>query len=603
MPPRMPKGLRLSIRYKVLALVAAILLVAMGAYVAFAVRLFTRDKLAYVYDLNATLTGTLAEEVELTVAALVDKLVYFANEHEQTPGRDSAAQRLFAGDRDILSLELWTPRGEDWERRYAWQDAQRLAALNLGAADLREARKSRPISFAAVTADGVLLTNSSAPPDIALLTIAVLVPERGDVVVADVQPERFLRIFSQTEIFTAYLVDRVGAVLVHPDPKLLVSRASLAQRDIVRDALEAKTPRAVKAFIAPDGDSVIGAFARVDAGRVSIISEVPEAQALAAARDLVRQSVLFAIGSLLFGFLLSIFFSRQLAAPLRHLESATQRVAAGDFGVDVRVSSRDEVGNLATAFNSMANQLRDRDHRLSEAHEQLVQSEKLATIGEMSAGISHEVKNPLAGMRGFAQLGKRAKTLEETKEYFALIENETFRAIEILENLLKFSRAERNEMSELNVNDVVRDAVRLVSHQLQIKNVRVELKLADDLPKILGNGNQLRQVLVNLAINAQHAMEGVTGQLVLTTTTDGNGRILVSVRDNGHGMTAEVKQRLFKPFFTTKVMGKGTGLGLSVSQRIVDAHRGQITVESEVGKGTVFTIALPTVSAVAPVIA
>src|SRR5262245_37888878 len=154
--------MRFSIRYKVLGLVAGVLLVAMVTYVYFAVRLFTRDKLAYVYDLNATLAGTFAAEVDLTLATFVDKLVYFAIEQgDARSDVEAAARRLFAGDRDVLSIELRSRHGGEWQPRFAWHDPQRLASFNLAADDVAAARLGRPLSWDAVLADGLLVQNSS----------------------------------------------------------------------------------------------------------------------------------------------------------------------------------------------------------------------------------------------------------------------------------------------------------------------------------------------------------------------------------------------------------------------------------------------------------
>jgi len=179
-------------------------------------------------------------------------------------------------------------------------------------------------------------------------------------------------------------------------------------------------------------------------------------------------------------------------------------------------------------------------------------------------------------------------------EYFKTIEKETERSLEILKNLLRFARQETAEMSVIDLNAVVSDTVKLVTHQLMMKDVKVESRLCERPLHVTGNANQLEQVLLNLCINAGDAMEG-KGEGTITVFTDivGEGTARIRVVDTGSGIPPEVVSRIFDPFFTTKPVGKGTGLGLSVSYGIVKEHKGEIAVESRVGQGTTFTIRIP----------
>jgi two-component system, NtrC family, sensor kinase len=619
----------LSIRFKVLALVLVIVIGAVVTYLMLAISLFKADKLAYVYDLNGTLAGTLAEEVELANQCMAERLQDFfaivpgealaaAPESTFVPasrGRrgqtrratgappisssaasqivDAAARRLFAANEDALQLEIWRPAAErSYRRVLRWYDAKRLASIDVLPERLEAARKTEALPWSTVLAEKLVLQNSSLGPDLPLLSLAILAADGRSIVVVRFKPDRLLRLLAGANIYTAYLVDRQGDVVLHPESELLFGHATLRSLPIVRDATEQQARRGVHAFVAEGGQQFIGAFARIDAQHSAVITTVPTDEALAGARQLIRKSVLFAIGILFVCVLASIFYSRQLTAPLRRLQEATQALSTGNFDIAVAVSGTDEVGRLGEAFNGMAQELRDRERRLTDAQQQLLQSSKLAVIGEMAAGISHEVKNPMVGMRGFAQLGRKSSSIEEAHEYFELIEKETTRAAEILENLLKFSRKGPPTLVRLALNDLVSDAIRLVRHQLQTKSVRLEVTLGDGVPAIMGDANQLQQVLLNLMINAEHALAGVKeASLSVSTARCDGGEARIVVRDNGVGMTAEVKAKLFRAFHTTKA--SGTGLGLSVSHRIIDEHQGRIEVESEVGRGTSFTIFLP----------
>ncbi len=160
-------------------------------------------------------------------------------------------------------------------------------------------------------------------------------------------------------------------------------------------------------------------------------------------------------------------------------------------------------------------------------------------------------------------------------------------------NLLKFARQEKVAHVLTDINSVAEDAAAIVDHQLGIHKVTLEKKLMHGLPGIMGNSNQIQQVLMNLMINAQQAMEGRPGLITVETLRADPGHVEIRVSDNGPGMPKEVQEKIFEPFFTTKTAGKGTGLGLSVSYGIINDHGGTISVESEPGKGTLFVVSLP----------
>jgi signal transduction histidine kinase len=289
-----------------------------------------------------------------------------------------------------------------------------------------------------------------------------------------------------------------------------------------------------------------------------------------------------------------MIWSRRVTQPIIRLHDATKEVGKGKFDIRVNPTSSDEIGDLALSFNQMTQELTSREEALKQTQAQLVQSEKLAAFGQLGAGIAHEVKNPLAGILGYVQLSMR-KVGPETPLHVNLkiIEKETKRCKTIIDNLLKFTRQEVVDRKPIEVNGVIEDTSALVEHQLGMHQIRLEKSLAEGLLPILGNANQLQQVLLNIILNAQQAMEGKPGVVRLETEILDEGWIEVRVRDTGPGIPKEIQSRLFDPFFTTKPAGKGTGLGLSVSYGIVRDHEGEIQVESEPGEGALFRIRLP----------
>jgi signal transduction histidine kinase len=323
-------------------------------------------------------------------------------------------------------------------------------------------------------------------------------------------------------------------------------------------------------------------------------AQVPKSVAYLASRSLLRDLVIVALGLLLFSALLGVLTSRQITRHLEELSRSAREVGHGRFDIKVEVDSRDEIGELAASFNDMASELKAREMALKETQAQLVQSEKLAAFGQLGAGIAHEVKNPLAGILGYAQLSLR-KSEPDTVLHnnLKIIEKETKRCRTIIDNLLKFARQEKVERKPLELNRVVEDTAALMDHQLGMHRIRLEKELARDLPAILGNANQLQQILMNLLLNAQQAMEGTGGKIRITTGRTGDGRAEVRISDTGPGIPKEIQARLFEPFFTTKPAGKGTGLGLSVTYGIVKDHEGEILVESDPGQGATFILLFP----------
>ncbi len=586
--------MKLSIRYQILMLTVGVLGVAITAYFLLATSLFTRDKLAYIYDLESTLTTIVAEQVRASVDSRVDKLGWLALSHAQE-GDARAAQMLLASDADLLSVEIWEPRGGSYVQVLRRVDQERLAALNLSLEELAEARSSAPVPFEAVAAEGAMLQNASLPPDVGILSLTAPAPDGSRVVVALLRPDRLLRIFARSPAWRVYLVDGKGGVVVHPDPSRIVARQNLASLPVVREAIRGPVARGVYEFEGPDG-STIGAFARVGVGRLAVVAEVPMAVALEASRQLARRSILFGVGILFLAVLASVFLGRRITASLRTLEQATRAMAKGEFTAPVEVSGGNEIGSLAQAFNRMGQELKDREASLAEAHTQLAQSDRLSVVGEIGASVAHEVKNPLAGIVGYAQVGKEATTLEQAVEAFKVIETAAWRANEILQSLLQFARLDQLDHAPVDAVAVLEGAVRLLRHQLMSKQVRIEMAVAR-LPLVLGNAGHLQQVFVNLIMNASQAMLGGPERVLSIASGLEDDHVAITISDTGTGMTLEVLGKIFTPFFSTNPRGLGTGLGLSVSQRLVKQHHGAILVKSEPGLGTTFTVLLPVVPA------
>jgi two-component system, NtrC family, sensor kinase len=223
----------------------------------------------------------------------------------------------------------------------------------------------------------------------------------------------------------------------------------------------------------------------------------------------------------------------------------------------------------------------------------LIQSEKLAAVGQLAAGVVHEINNPLTAIIANAQILSRELTDDPDKlESVKLIELAGVRASQVVQNLLGFARKENYDFKPTNLNETIQNALKLLQHKLVAQSVPLKQDLAEDMPLILGSRDHLEGVWVNLIINALDAMKGQEGKLVVTSRF-ANNEFRITIADNGQGIPPEKISRIFEPFYTTKGFNQGTGLGLSICHRIVKNHGGYITVDSQIGLGTKFTIVLP----------
>jgi len=314
---------------------------------------------------------------------------------------------------------------------------------------------------------------------------------------------------------------------------------------------------------------------------------------------LKRRTVLLFLGIALAGALLAIalsyLFSKRLLGPIRQLVSASWQVAHGNLDAKVEVQSDDELAELAEAFNIMASALKARDEKLAEyTKKRIMESERLAVIGQLAADVAHELNNPLQGIVTYSHLLLERRSCDESMTgSIEKIVNQADRCRVIIRGLLDFSRPRKPQKKLSDVNSVLEECVSLVENQALFHNIEIVKSWNGNLPLVVVDPSQMQQVFMNMIINAAEAMDG-SGRLAVTTRFDpGEHVVEVEFTDTGHGIDEENLERIFDPFFTTKEIGHGTGLGLAISYGIIREHKGSVSVESEVGHGTTFTIRLP----------
>ncbi len=294
---------------------------------------------------------------------------------------------------------------------------------------------------------------------------------------------------------------------------------------------------------------------------------------------------------------LSIYLIRLIINPINSLVEASNEIALGNYNRKVNFCPEDEIGYLCDTFNKMIDAIVERDTKLKEKAEmQIVQSEKLASLGRLASGIAHEINNPLTGVLSYSTALYDDIEDPRYKDDLKIIINETLRCREIVKNILDFARETRLEKNTVNINIVISDVLRILERHVNFQNIRINKLFADDLPDVNIDVNQIKSVINNLALNAADAINETEkeGDLTFLTRFDEKKQeIIIEVTDTGTGIKAEDLDKIFDPFFTTKMIGKGTGLGLAVTFGVIKRHDGWIKVKSKPGEGSTFTIGLP----------
>ena len=322
----------------------------------------------------------------------------------------------------------------------------------------------------------------------------------------------------------------------------------------------------------------------------------------AAKRQVTWTMILVAVSGILLVALVGHFIAKNITAPVKHLVRITQQVAGGirnsEFGIwnseFGKITTRDEIGELTVAFNQMTQKLR-------QSQQELVEAERLATAGQMAAAFAHDIRNPLSSIKMMVQLlRKRVQPGEENQKYIRSIIEEIDRLNAIVKSMMDFARPMELNLQTGDVNSVLLEVLNFMEAKLSHHRITLVKQLSKDIPLIMLDADKLKQVFINVILNAIQSMPN-GGELTIATklfdwkTSSAakrtHSKILVEISDTGVGIPEENRARLFEPFFTTKT--EGTGLGLTNARRIIQQHSGDIEVQSNVGEGTTVVISLP----------
>jgi len=587
----MTSKIRVTFRFKILLSVLIVVTTVVSLITFTMARMFHADKVAYVEDLVSLVSVHAAEEANLRLTAYQDQLVTAGRVLDASnilrERRDEALRNLFSRSPGLVALRVF----ENRKVVRLLLDSLAIGAVGVSRTSFLAAIARQAIPFDSIEVGALYVRNSAISSLLPLSTVAVRVPRVAGrarlVVVGTLDLNRSIALGRSSSAFDVFLVDVDGRIVSHADARRSASRERLNWLPPLGPGSLAMVKQTER-----DGKPMISGIANVGIGGLRAGAEIPKSVAYFALRNLLVNLILLALGLLVVAAVVSLIWATQMTRSLGQLTHAAQAIGQGNFDVQVAVPSRDEVGQLAGSFNQMASELHGRERALKEAQAQLIQSEKMAAFGQLGAGIAHEVKNPLAGIQGMIQLTSRSLSADNPlHETFAILEKETKRCRAIIDSLLKFARQENLAPEPIALEDVVADTKAILHHELSLHRIALETAIPQNLPLIHGSANQIQQVLMNLILNAEQAMEPRGQGTVEVRAAQRDDRFIeLFVKDDGPGIPRAVQARIFEPFFTTKAPGKGTGLGLAVTFGIMRAHGGAIHVESEEGRGTTFIL-------------
>ena len=414
----------------------------------------------------------------------------------------------------------------------------------------------------------------------------------------------------------AFLLDPVGNIIFHPKRPYAFGQKTKTTQTILSS--KQGQPSWVLDYSDRDLGKMVGAVAIVPKLDWSVVVAQSKQEALQPVQKLWVQLVSWFLAGLVLACMLGLFLSSRIVKPVRELVNGALAIANGKLEHKIHVRSKDEIGRLSAAFNHMGHELSkhrqqieyqteeikrwnlelqkrvdERTHELKLAQDQLIQAQKMAAIGELGAGVAHEINNPLMGVIGCAQL-LLMRHAEGDRDHVLLldIEREGQRIREIVNSLLQASQLEGDSMARVDLSNLIYHVVAVLREELTAKSIRVEVDIPPEFPLIMGNTSRLEECLVELIRNASHAMpEGGTVRIV-GSGVEGE-LVKLEIRDSGVGIAKELHKRIFEPFFTTKQNWYGKGLGLSKVFQIINQHSAQIQVDSQEGHGANFAITFP----------
>ncbi|MGD8353463.1 MAG: HAMP domain-containing protein, partial [Pseudomonadota bacterium] len=434
----------IPLRYKILISLLLGISIIVGAITFTMADLFHTDKTAYINDLILTNTIHTAQETQTLLQNYSERVKAIARVAYDTGIDHDQKTRLFVDFFNTFPEIIAITFYEDGEEKTSVFDELALEEAGLTKSELDAHRVEDPARSPETGVRDMVVRNSTFIPSLPIMTLTTgaNIPgmEVGLVISAVISTDRLYSLITRSELFEAFILEPDGRYLVHEDLQNVLGRKSARWRP-ESGVLSMESNLAATFDYDIDGVEMIGGFTRVEAGDLIVGTQIPYSSAYLGVRDLFDRLQFTAFIILLLATGASFFWSYRITRPLEQLSKATREVGRGDFDIKVKATSHDEIGSLTDSVNQMAMELKEREKALGEAQAALVQSEKMSAFGQLSAGIAHEVKNPLAGILGYAQMSlKKMENDSPVYKNMKIIEKETRRCNSIIENLMKFAR-------------------------------------------------------------------------------------------------------------------------------------------------------------------
>jgi len=570
----------IRLRYKLIALVLFSVVIAIGGTVFFTTKTFLSDKRNYITELNSMAAPNMA--------LLIDKILINQREHflrlDDVLSTSKTFRNLFEQMKFVDQLNIYSLDGK--------------LLIGVGRKEnLLIDQIPDATSFEGEEQPLYLLEKADGP-------YLVLKTKVGNhLYIAAVSQEILAEGFEQVRALSTAVVTAKQPLMIKETTEMnYFNKASVQAK--ISDFFQLQKQPGTIAWSVETGahKMLLVAMSPIPGARqAAVVVLVPDAEASYMASQVIRNSLPFISGVLIFVGLLGFIFSLRLTRSLEELTEAASSIALGNWNIQLKIKSHDEIGHLSRTFRKMGLELERRESSLKAAHSQLLRSERLAALGKFSAGIAHEIKNPLASILTYAQLIQRKLSSEPVSpdsvpQFASYIADETRRANRIIGDLLIFARQKAPTLKMERVSEIVSQALEIYKAQIQEHKAGLKIKYAADLLLQANmDRDQIYQVLTNLILNSLQAMEEMkVGERMLTVDIfSKESFVVIEVKDSGPGISEENMARIFEPFFSTKKTGKGTGLGLSLCLGIIEQHGGRIEVQSELGKGSAFHVFLP----------
>ncbi len=546
--------------------------------------LFQEDKEPFLYEFSKKFALNVSRRAEDRIVSLKNKMASFVSHRESliSANKPFLGDSLFSsGYEPFLAIGVLQFDGQSWDIYWFEKNTQSTSSMNwpkdyeqkvLQTVPVGRLKESHFLHLENFSRD--LTFGLAFPVSVGKNSTAVIVGLFSSESMSDLVSD------FKGDMNEVYLLDEEGFIFAHPLENQIGKLSENQFQSTEHFTGESKNEQ---------GDTLVTSYRKVGESNLYAVASTQKGMAFAILEDLFWQTLAIGLGFIILAFLFTSLFAKRFTQSLSAIKSVLRDFRKGQF----QVNTNNEIGELEEDFEDLRRHLIDREKKWDSQKEDLVKKERTSALEELSGRLAREIKNPLLGVLGHAQLAK-AKAEGELKNHIETIEKETRRVKELTENLIKFAQLEKTTFSRVDLHQIVNRILNFVNHQFSLKGIKLH-KHFESTSEINANPSQLEYVLLNLMMNASQAVENSEQKEVHIYLQNMEKCVQLKVQDTGPGMNAEVKERIFEPFFTEEKspLSDRRGIGLSASLGIMKNHGAKFYVESDLGSGTTFFMEFP----------